>query len=47
MDDSVDRAIVAEIARDGRATLSQLSEAIGLSVSAVQSRMRPLETPGV
>ena len=47
MDDSVDRAIVAEIARDGRATLSQLSEAIGLSVSAVQSRLRRLETRGV
>ncbi|KJQ54008.1 Lrp/AsnC family transcriptional regulator [Microbacterium sp. SA39] len=47
MDDSVDRAIVAKIARDGRATLSQLSEAIGLSVSAVQSRLRRLETRGV
>lgn len=47
MDDSVDRLIVAEIARDGRATLSQLSEAVGLSVSAVQSRLRRLETRGV
>ena len=47
MDDSVDRAIVAEIARDGRATLSQLSDAVGLSVSAVQSRLRRLETRGV
>jgi Lrp/AsnC family leucine-responsive transcriptional regulator len=47
MDDSVDRAIVAEIARDGRATLSHLSDAVGLSVSAVQSRLRRLETRGV
>ncbi|WP_149083494.1 MULTISPECIES: Lrp/AsnC family transcriptional regulator [Microbacterium] len=47
MDDSVDRAILAAISRDGRATLSQLSEAVGLSVSAVQSRLRRLETRGV
>lgn len=47
MDDSVDRAILTAISRDGRATLSQLSEAVGLSVSAVQSRLRRLETRGV
>ncbi len=47
MDDSVDRAILADISRDGRATLSQLSDAVGLSVSAVQSRLRRLETRGV
>jgi Lrp/AsnC family leucine-responsive transcriptional regulator len=47
MDDSVDRAIIAEISREARATLSQLSEAVGLSVSAVQSRLRRLETRGV
>ncbi|MFF7292967.1 Lrp/AsnC family transcriptional regulator [Microbacterium sp. NPDC008134] len=47
MDDSVDRAILAEISREGRATLSQLSDAVGLSVSAVQSRLRRLETRGV
>lgn len=47
MDDSVDRAILAAISRDGRATLSQLSDAVGLSVSAVQSRLRKLETRGV
>ena len=47
MDDSVDRAILAAISRDGRATLSQLSDAVGLSVSAVQSRLRRLETRGV
>ncbi|MFJ6550499.1 MULTISPECIES: Lrp/AsnC family transcriptional regulator [unclassified Microbacterium] len=47
MDDSVDRSILATISRDGRATLSQLSDAVGLSVSAVQSRLRRLETRGV
>lgn len=47
MDDSVDRSILAAISRDGRATLGQLSEAVGLSVSAVQSRLRRLETRGV
>lgn len=47
MDDSVDRAILAEVSRDGRATLSQLSDAVGLSVSAVQSRLKRLETRGV
>lgn len=35
------------ISRDGRATLATLSEAVGLSVSAVQSRLRRLETRGV
>ncbi|MBO0981631.1 Lrp/AsnC family transcriptional regulator [Microbacterium sp. SD291] len=47
MDDSVDRAILTAISRDGRATLAHLSEAVGLSVSAVQSRLRRLETRGV
>ncbi|MFJ4222856.1 Lrp/AsnC family transcriptional regulator [Microbacterium sp. NPDC089695] len=47
MDDAVDRSILAAISRDGRATLAQLSDAVGLSVSAVQSRLRRLETRGV
>ncbi|MFJ4175024.1 Lrp/AsnC family transcriptional regulator [Microbacterium sp. NPDC089696] len=47
MDDAVDRSILAAISRDGRATLAQLSEAVGLSVSAVQSRLRRLESRGV
>lgn len=47
MDDAVDRQILAEITRDGRATLAHLSDAVGLSVSAVQSRLRKLETRGV
>lgn len=47
MDDPVDAAIVTEVSRDPRATLSQLSERVGLGVSAVQARLRRLETSGV
>lgn len=47
MEDAVDTRIVAEISRDGRATLAQLSESVGLSVSAVQARLRRLESRGV
>jgi Lrp/AsnC family leucine-responsive transcriptional regulator len=47
MDDPVDHAILAAISRDGRATLAQLSEAVGLSTSAVQSRLKRLESRGV
>lgn len=47
MEDAVDRQIITEISRDARATLAQLSEAVGLSTSAVQSRLRRLETRGV
>ncbi|MGO2746563.1 Lrp/AsnC family transcriptional regulator [Microbacterium sp.] len=47
MEDVVDRQIIIEISRDARATLAQLSEAVGLSTSAVQSRLRRLESRGV
>lgn len=47
MEDAVDRRIIAEISQDARATLAQLSEAVGLSTSAVQSRLRRLESRGV
>ncbi|WP_298865941.1 Lrp/AsnC family transcriptional regulator [Microbacterium sp.] len=47
MDDAVDRTLLAEISRDGRATLSHLSELVGLSTSAVQSRLKRLEARGV
>jgi len=47
MEDAVDRRIITEISRDARATLAQLSEAVGLSSSAVQSRLRRLESRGV
>ncbi|REJ07873.1 Lrp/AsnC family transcriptional regulator [Microbacterium bovistercoris] len=47
MDDAVDRAIVAEVSRDGRVTLAQLSDTVGLSTSAVQARLKRLESRGV
>ncbi|HWK78436.1 MULTISPECIES: Lrp/AsnC family transcriptional regulator [unclassified Microbacterium] len=47
MEDAVDRRIIAEISRDARATLAQLSDAVGMSTSAVQSRLRRLESRGV
>jgi len=47
LEDSVDAAIVREISLDARATLSHLSERVGLSVSAVQSRLRRLESRGI
>lgn len=47
MEDAVDRQIITEISRDARATLAQLSDAVGLSSSAVQSRLRRLESRGV
>ena len=47
MDDPVDLAILAEVSRDPRATLAQLSEHVGLGVSAVQARLRRLESTGV
>jgi len=39
--------IIEEVSRDGRATLAQLSEKAGLSVSAVQARLKRLENSGV
>jgi len=47
MDDPVDTAILAEVSRDPRATLSQISDRVGLGVSAVQARLRRLESSGV
>ncbi|HET6302996.1 Lrp/AsnC family transcriptional regulator [Microbacterium sp.] len=47
MDDPVDLAIITEVSRDARATLAQLSERVGLSVSAVQARLKRLESNGV
>jgi Lrp/AsnC family transcriptional regulator, leucine-responsive regulatory protein len=45
--DDIDETIIAILEQDGRATLAQLSEATGLSVSAVQSRVQKLERKGV
>lgn len=47
MEDAVDLSIIEEVSRDGRATLAQLSEKAGLSVSAVQARLKRLESSGV
>lgn len=47
MDDPVDVRLAAEVSRDPRATLAQLSERVGLSSSAVQARLRKLEGSGV
>lgn len=47
MEDAVDRQILTAISQDARATLAQLSEAVGLSSSAVQARLRRLESRGV
>ena len=45
--DEIDRILVRELVADGRATLAQLAATAGLSVSAVQSRVRRLEARGV
>lgn len=47
MDDPVDVRLATEVSHDPRATLAQLSERVGLSTSAVQARMRKLESSGV
>ena len=44
--DATDGVILDMLEKDGRATLSHLSEATGLSVSAVQSRVQKLERRG-
>ena len=45
--DEVDRVLARELVADGRATLAHLAATAGLSVSAVQSRVRRLESRGV
>lgn len=47
IEDDTDRRIAAALVADGRATLKSLAELTGLSVSAVQARVRRLETTGV
>jgi Lrp/AsnC family leucine-responsive transcriptional regulator len=47
LDDPIDRLIAATLVGDGRATLRTLAEATGLSVSAVQARVRRLEAAGI
>ncbi len=43
----VDRALMAALARDGRASYTELAEQVGLSVSAVHQRVRRLEQRGL
>lgn len=45
--DDIDRVLLRELVADGRTTLAHLASAAGLSVSAVQSRVRRLESRGV
>ena len=45
--DDIDRTLARALVADGRATLAQLAAVAGLSVSAVQSRVRRLESRGV
>lgn len=45
--DPVDRQLAAALISDGRSTLKVLSEITGLSVSAVQARVRRLEADGI
>jgi Lrp/AsnC family leucine-responsive transcriptional regulator len=47
IDDPIDAAIVRAVSLNARATLAELSTAAGLSVSAVQTRLRRLEARGV
>ncbi|MFD1811906.1 Lrp/AsnC family transcriptional regulator [Rhodococcus gannanensis] len=45
--DEIDTLLVHELVDDGRATLATLAQRAGLSVSAVQTRVRRLESRGV
>lgn len=45
--DPIDRQLAAALVRDGRSTLKSLAEVTGLSVSAVQARVRKLEADRV
>ncbi len=47
LDDDIDAGIVRAVLQDARATLADLSAAVGLSVSAVQARLRRLEARGI
>ena len=47
LDDSTDRLIASLLISDGRRTLKSVAEVTGLSVSAVQARVRRLENDGV
>jgi len=44
--DAVDRNIVAELQRDGRQTLTELADRVGLTMSPCHRRLRELERSG-
>ena len=44
--DRIDRNIVAALSRDGRLSMAQLAEKVGLSKTPVQARVRRLEDAG-
>lgn len=45
--DAIDRAILAELQSDGRLTLTDLADRVGLSMSPCHRRLRALEQSGV
>lgn len=45
--DRIDRNIIAELQRDGRQSLTDLAERVGLSLSPCHRRVRALEESGV
>ena len=45
--DAFDRAILSALAEDGRISITELSQRIGLSKSPTQARLRKLEQSGV
>lgn len=45
--DDIDEQIVQAVSLDGRATLADISHIVGLGTSAVQARLRRLESTGV
>lgn len=47
LDDDIDEQIVRAVSLDGRATLADISQIVGLGTSAVQARLRRLESSGV
>ena len=47
LDDPTDKHLASLLVADGRSTLKSLAEASGLSVSAVQARVRRLEADGI
>ena len=44
--DSLDRKILAELQQDGRLTVTELAERVGLSLSPCHRRVRALEKSG-